>query len=271
MNKSYVKSKQVGNENLLRIYPSWIEDQSTYLQLNSLLSTTGSTKNESVQISHCSINDQKTKLEGSSKNFNVQTNIDYQKGICDYFDAHMKVTYTGTKSFDAGLQVRYEMIGSGKPTWMIPGAFYKENRFFHNTRIYPRYDSEGGEVEKLESDYWAFRSDRAALPTVFSWNDQFCGALFTEEMSELGLTGVGFVGNKEETGIWLNFPYREEPKTFFSPVDPKPADCQTYHWEPGETVTLQYKIYVGREDLHSYDPFVRELYRQHQKMYPLQP
>jgi hypothetical protein len=98
-----------------------------------------------------------------------------------------------------------------------------------------------------------------------------CGALFTEEMSALGLSGLGFVGNQEGTSIWLNYPYREEPITFHSPVDPHPADCQTYHWKSGEKVHLHYKVYIGEADLHAYDPFVRELYREHQAMYPLQP
>ncbi|GIN69785.1 hypothetical protein J14TS2_02600 [Bacillus sp. J14TS2] len=271
MGQMHTEIQQSNGNYKLRVFPSSIKNKDAYMQLSSLISTMGLAENENVPISKVVKTNKWITLKGSSTHFGVYATVKAQKGICEYLDVNMEVTYHGNEPLHAGLQVRYDLFGSGQPTWMIPGAFYKENRFSHNTRMYPRYDYNGGDIEKLESDYWAFRSDRAALPAVFAWNDHFSGALFTEEMSSVGLTGLGFIGNKDETTIWLNYPYREEPKTFFSPVEPHPADCPTYQWKPAETVKIQYKVYVGEQDLHAYDPFIRELYSQHQKMYSLNP
>ncbi|MFC0472137.1 hypothetical protein ACFFHM_16920 [Halalkalibacter kiskunsagensis] len=271
MSQFNIEYEQIAQGYKLRIHPSFLKEKVAYMQQSALLSTTGLHENEHVTISDVTESENEIQLTGSSIHFAVKTNLKSQKGTCEYLDVEMEITYNGDSGLDAGIQARFDLIGSGRPTWMIPGAFYKENRFAHNTRMYPRYDYNGGDQEKLESDFWAFRSDRAALPAVFAWNEHFCGALFTEEMSELGLSGLGFIGNEAGTAIWLNFPYREEPITFHSPVDPHPADCETHHWIPGEIVHLQYKVYVGDSSLHAYDPFVRELYRQHQEMYPLNP
>jgi hypothetical protein len=271
MSQFNTEYQQIDQGYEFKVHPAFLKEKTAYMKQSALLSTTGLQENENVKISDVVEYENKIELTGSSAHFEVKTVVNPQKDSCEYVDVKMEIKYSGDASLDAGVQVRFDLIGSGRPTWMIPGAFYKENRFAHNARTYPRYDYNGGDQKKLESDFWAFRSDRAALPAVFAWNDHFCGALFTEEMSELGLSGLGFVGNEDGTAIWLNYPYREEPITFHSPVDPHPADCQTYHWTPDETVTLQYKIYVGDSDLHAYDPFVRELYRQHQEMYPLNP
>lgn len=212
------------------------------------------------------------RLLGSAHGFRAQAEWAPRQGErCDYCDITLTLTYTGDQPLDAGVQVTLDLVGPGKPTWLIPGAFYKENRLPQNRRLYPRWDFEGGDPQQLVSDAWSFRADRSALPAVFAWNEQLCGALCTEEMSDLGLTGVGFIGNAGGTSIHLTFPYREEPIVFYQPGQASPPDCPLYRWAPGQTVTLRFKVYVAPGDLHAYDPFVRQMYDLHREQYPLNP
>lgn len=210
-------------------------------------------------------------MSGSSGEFTAKAKWEAVKDSCGGYDVTLHLTYNGNVPKNMGLTLRAEVLGPGKPDWMIPGAFYKENRFEKNLRRYPRYDYRGGDPEQMVSDYWSFRSDRAALPVVFAWNDALCGALCTEEMSELGLTGLGFRGNADGTAVWLNFPYREEPVTFVGEPVPAPADLTSARFEPGQQVTLRYRVYTAAGDPHAYDPFVRRMYRLHAETYPLRP
>ncbi|MFC4811147.1 hypothetical protein [Paenibacillus sp. GCM10023250] len=180
---------------------------------------------------------------------------------CGVYDVTLRFVYTGEAPGAFGLTFGCELLGPGRPDWMIPGAFYKENRFEKNLRMYPRYDYQGGDPGKMVSDQWSFRSDRAALPAVFAWNDGMCGALCTGETSELGLTGLGFRGNESGTAIWLDFPYRETPVTFVGDAVPRPADVAVATFAPGQAVTLKLHAYAADADPHAYDPFVRRMYR----------
>lgn len=242
-----------------------------YMSSRSLVRVLGPETEEEVEISDVVEDGKGVRLSGSAHDFAVLASVEGKESDCNYFDVRMIVKYEGNEPLERGLEVRFALVGGGRPTWMIPGAFYKENRFAHNQRMYPRYDYDGGNPEEMVSDHWSFRADRAALPAVFGWTDDFCGALCADEMSSLGLNGLGFTGNKDETSLSLYFPYREEPITFHSPVDPQPADVQFHRWEPGEEHELAFKIYVGSADLHSYDPFVREMYRQDQATQGLNP
>ncbi|MBM7564044.1 hypothetical protein [Paenibacillus sacheonensis] len=187
------------------------------------------------------------------------------------YDVTLRFVYKGEAPAEFGLTFGCELIGPGRPDWMIPGAFYKENRFEKNLRMYPRYDYRGGKHDEMVSDYWSFRSDRAALPAVFTWNDGACGALCTDEMSELGLTGIGFRGNEAGTAIWLDYPYREEPVTFVGDALPRPADIVCARFEPGQQATLKLNVYAAGADPHAYDPFVRRMYRLHGAEHRLNP
>jgi hypothetical protein len=208
---------------------------------------------------------------GESEAFEVDSHWTEMRGVCTYWQVNLKVTNRSSLPRESALRFTCEVQGSGRPDWMIPGAFYKENRFKHNFRKYPRYDFEGGPSEEMVSDYWSFRADRAALPAVFAWNDQLCGALCVDEISPVGINGLGFKGNLEGTRIWADFPYREEPVTFIGHAQPAPADFTYYRFGPKETVKLQLKIYVSSADPHAYDPFVREMYELHKEKYGLNP
>ena len=216
--------------------------------------------------------DEGLRLTGEAAGFAAEAVWTARQGArCAWQDVTVTLRYGGEVPVEAGVEFAFDLLGEGRPTWLIPGAFYKENRLSHCTRIYPRYDYDGGDPQALVSDAWSFRSDRAALPAVFAWNEQCCAALATAETSPLGITGMGLSGNASGTAIWLNFPYREEPVVFEKPGKGAPADCPLHRWRPGEVVTLSYRVYVGGPDLHAYDPFVRELYDLDRQSHHLKP
>lgn len=256
----------------IKVYSSERKSSNAYLRLNTLLDIYNEEKDiEKIQIDKVEEIDGGHHITGKGDYFTVESEWKNVKAGVGFIQVNINVTYNKEVPGNYGLQFNADLAGSGKPTWMIPGAFYKENRFEHNTRKYPRYDYRDGNHDEMVSDHWSFRSDRAALPAIFAWNDEMCGALCVEEMSEVGLTGLGFRGNESCTSIWVNFPYKEEPVTFVGQPIPEPKDISLYTFKPGETVHLQLKIYTASPDLHSYDPFVREMYKQHQQEYSLNP
>jgi hypothetical protein len=264
--------EDVDKQYMIQVYSSERRSKNAFLQWTSLLDVqTQMGTVEKIRIDQVSEEDGVYHITGKSELFSVQSDWKMVNDGCGFIQVDLHVIYNKNEAGDYGLQFKCELLGSGKPIWMIPGAFYKENRFEHNTRKYPRYDFLGGNHEEMVSDYWSFRSDRAALPVIFAWNQEICGALCVDEVSGMGLTGLGFRGNKDVTSIWTSFPYREEPVTFVGEPIPKNKDISLYTFRPGEKVHLQLKIYTASPDLHSYNPFVREIYQLHQQKNPLNP
>lgn len=246
--------------------------QQASLRFSNLLSASGRNgEQEIVSVDEITSTSEGLQASGESESFEVRSSWKQMSDICDYFEVSMDVEYKGKQASAYNLQFGCSLEGTGKPDWMIPGAFYKENRFEKNLRPYPRYDFKGGDPQQMVSDYWSFRADRAALPAVFAWNDGICGALCTDEMSPLGLSGLGFRGNAAGTEIWLNFPYKEEPVTFIGNAVPAPADLHMHTFQPGEKVELHFYVYAGTSDAHSYNPFVRQMYAIHRQVNGLNP
>ncbi|HZG77623.1 MAG TPA: hypothetical protein VEZ72_17350 [Paenibacillus sp.] len=256
----------------LRVYAPGAASEAGYLRFPALLTAEGKDgATDVVRIAEARVEGGAWTAAGAAGRFRVETVWEPKEDHCRYIDVEVRLAYLGTETAEYSLTFGAELVGSGRPDWMIPGAFYKENRFEHNLRPYPRYDYRSGDPEQMVSDYWSFRSDRAALPVVFAWNDAMCGALCTEEMSDAGLTGLGFRGNADGTQVWLNFPYREEPVTFVGHKVPAPADVTRYRFVPGERMTLRLKVYTASADAHAYDPFVRQMYKLHKETHDLNP
>ena len=144
------------------------------------------------------------------------------------------VRYASSEPVDAGIRVGLHVR---EPQWLVPGIFYGENRPANCTRLYPRFTPGSVDVARMESDSWSFRADRCATPAVFAPG----GGLMTSERSPLGQSGVGFAYRDGRPLIWLDFPYREEPLRYDGSETPAPPDIQTYHWQPGESVELEFR------------------------------
>jgi hypothetical protein len=147
------------------------------------------------------------------------------------------VRYRGERPVDAGIRVAVNVRPTDDPQWLVPGIFYGENRPAASTVLYPRFTPGHVDVARMESDSWSFRADRCATPAVFARG----AGLITSERSPLGQSGVGFAYRDGRPLIWLDFPYREEPLRYSGSETPAPPDVQTYRWQPGESVELEFR------------------------------
>jgi hypothetical protein len=148
------------------------------------------------------------------------------------------VRYEGGEPVEAGIRVELELPASGDPSWLVPGVFYGENRPESCTRIFPRFTPGRFDVARMESDSWSFRADRCSTPAVFAGGR----GLVTREVSPLGQAGVGFAERDGRRVLWLDFPYREEPLRYDGSEAAAPPDVQTYGWQPGESVELEFEL-----------------------------
>ena len=179
----------------------------------------------------------------------------------------VRAMYTGDEPADGAVLVEAPVHGADDPWWLIPGAFYGENRPADNARAFPRFEIGADTREQLDalvSDTWEFRADRAATPAVFAWAGPGRGgvALATDETSALGLTGLGL----SHDAVWgdatvsLRFPFREFPVTYYGDANPRPAEQATHRFGPGDTVELSVRVFALDASRHAYAPVLRALH-----------
>jgi hypothetical protein len=190
----------------------------------------------------------------------------------------LRVQYGGTEPVDASVLAETTIADAPEPWWLIPGAFYGENRPAENTRAFPRFEVGADSAEQhaaLVSDAWEFRADRAATPAVFAWAGPGRGglALAAAETSALGLTGIGLAHDASTGAATLSarFPYREFPVTYYGDARPRPADTATHRFEPGETRELELRVFELDASRHAYAPVMRALHAESAPASPLDP
>jgi hypothetical protein len=162
---------------------------------------------------------------------------------------------------------------TGQPWWLIPGAFYGENRPAANSRTFPRFAIGADDPAGMVSDHWEFRADRAATPAVFGWTKSGGAALVADETTPLGMTGLGF-GHDASSGqasLWLRFPFAETPVSYYGSGRPNPPQRHCHTWQPGERTVLDIAIYALPADRHAYAPVLREQHQRLSAAAPLHP
>ena len=190
----------------------------------------------------------------------------------DVVAVDLHLAYDGADDLETGVRIALDLPGRAvEPNWMVPGCFYRHNRFAECLRRYPRAVAAGEDTGLLESSWWSFRSDRTAMPVVFGWTDVACVGLATEPLTPLGLSGVGFGLDGQTAWIWLDFPYREEPVVYDGSPLPAPADVRWHRWRPGERRRLCFRVAVTTPQPHAYNPFVRHLYDRHRRDHHVAP
>lgn len=225
-----------------------------------------------VPISAWRVESDELSLEGARGGWSARSSWTPRDEGCDFLEAVLELTWEGDGAVEAGLRLPIRLPAAPEPAWLIPGAFYRENRPEECSRPYPRHDrSAPGTGEGLVSDDWSFRSDRAALAAVFAWGIAGSVGLCGDESGPLGLTGLGFAGRGEDATIWLDMPYREEPVRYVGLPEPFPPQVRHAVWEPGRAVRIRYQIRVADPGPHAYDPFLRAMYRRRQEAAPLRP
>jgi hypothetical protein len=188
------------------------------------------------------------------------------------------VAFTGHAPAHGSVLVEAPVRGADDPWWLIPGAFYGENRPAENTRAFPRFEVGANTAQQhqaLVSDAWEFRADRAATPAVFAWAGPDRGgvALAADETTAVGLTGLGLAHDAQwgDATVSLRFPYREFPVTYYGDARPRPADVATHRFLPGETVTLNVRVFALDASRHAYAPILRALHAESAPAAPLDP
>ncbi|WP_053170829.1 hypothetical protein [Streptomyces sp. SBT349] len=175
-------------------------------------------------------------------------------------DAALTVRRTGQGAVAAGLRVELRLGPSDDPGWLIPGAFYGQNRLPNCARPYPRYQRDTHDPAAMTADAWSLRADRCATPAVFARDRRGGAALALAERGELGEQGVGFaLLDGGRPALRLHAPYREEPVTYYGSETPLPPDTPLHRWEPGAEHTLRFTIHLLDADPHAYAAVLREL------------
>lgn len=204
--------------------------------------------------------------------FEMECKIIPEVGESNFLKFSYDITNKSDKKRTGRFSISFDIKDTGIPRWMVPGMFYKENRPKNCKRLYPRYDFNGGDPEKLVSDHWSFRSDRSTMPGVFCWTDSFTSAVTTDEMFSHGASGLHFKGNREGTQIGLNFPFCEEPVPYMGWArDSFNPDRRTIDILPHDKVSFSFRLYISDPDLHSYNTPIRELYYKNLDKNPLNP
>ena len=191
--------------------------------------------------------------------------------------ADVQYRHDARRAVTGRLRVSAE-LSSKDPWFLIPGAFYGENRPTGNDRIFPRFETGAhppSEVDPLTSDHWSFRADRAATPAVFVWAGPGRGglALAAGGQTELGITGLGLAHDSTSTTalIHLDFPYRESPVSYYGDHRPRPADVATHTFLPGSITRLRVRVFSLGADRHDYADVLRCLHTESAPHHDLQP
>ena len=185
----------------------------------------------------------------------------------------LDVAYGGDAPLAAAIRFRLLLADAPDPWWLIPGAFYGENRPAACDRIFPRFEVGGNDPEGMVSDRWEFRADRCATPAVFAWGGRGGVALVAEERSALGMVGVGFAHDAATSvaSVHLTFPYREGPITYYGSGVPLPAEVTTHDWQPGERASLSFIGYELGTDRHEYAAILRQAHARQAESSPVEP
>jgi hypothetical protein len=190
----------------------------------------------------------------------------------------VRVSHSGLVPTAGNVRVSALVSGATDPGWLIPGAFYGENRPAANTRRFPRFEAgatSAADAAALVSNAWEFRADRAATPAVFVWAGEDLGgvALSSTESTAAGITGVGFHQDADTgtAGVHLTFPYREGPVSYYGDAEARAADVANYAFLPGEVVEFRMRVFRIAADRHAYAPVLRQLHEESKPGSPLRP
>jgi len=187
-------------------------------------------------------------------------------------EVRLDVEHRGAVPADACLRVRAVLPAAPEaPWWLVPGAFYGENRPAGCDRVFPRFEVGAHDPDGMVSDRWELRADRAATPAVFAWAGPGGVALVGPERTPLGMTGLGLAHDAGAGSVHLTFPFREGPVSYDGSATPAPAETSTYRWAPGERVALRFAVYAMGPDRHAYAAILREEHERTRAASPLAP
>lgn len=212
-------------------------------------------------------------IEGDIADFVVREH--WEESGPDSWQVDVDVEYAGAAEVDAAIRVSTAM-DAGIPHFLVPGAFYGENRPAGNDRVFPRF--EPGAVlpedhEAMVSDEWHVRADRTATPAVFAWPDTDAPgvALSTDETGPLGEQSLGFAARDGVARIAITAPAREYPISYYGDETPRRPDIRLHRFRTGDRVRLRVGVHHLSADRHDYDRVLRGIHLREAHRWPAAP
>lgn len=201
--------------------------------------------------------------------------VDVAEATAQAWRFDVTIHYTGDRPAEGALRLTVS-LPSADPSWLIPGAFYGENRPEDNDRVFPRFEQGAHSAQHhaaMVSDEWHFRADRAATPAVFCWSASGEGglALSTTETGELGLQSLGFRHREGVATLSVTAPAREFPVTYYGSAHARPAEELSAVFEPGSRSTVSVTVHALSSDRHDYARVLRTLHDASKTSAPLRP
>lgn len=176
--------------------------------------------------------------------------------------------------------VGLRQLAGEAPRWMIPGIFYKDNRVEECRRIYPSYSPDNPDPQRMVSNAWSFRSDRAATPGVFVWTSKVGAYVLTNERAGVtdqnragvGMTGLYFRSDRGAPEIGMQLPYTETPIQYSYCHAERTAPVETW-MDAATNVVVDWEVFfgLGASAIHSYDPVLRAYGKQAAASNPIRP
>jgi len=205
---------------------------------------------------------------GAGQAFTVQGELEPPSDRCGpagpagLHRVRFSIRYDGAAPVAARVRLAARLPGRvADPWWLVPGAFYGQNRPAKCTRLFPRFAVGQDDPTQMVSSSWELRADRAATPAVFGWGERSGVVLLTEETSPVGMTGLGLSGTGETAQVHLRFPYAEHPISYDGSQVPAPAQAASHTWQPGEQQQLTAWVAPLSSDRHSYATVLRAVHQ----------
>ena len=214
-------------------------------------------------------------LFGGNPNWALSGTLKTEPTLPGLIRLDIQLEYLGVGPSWMTAQVRCELLDAGVPSWLVPGVFYGNGPApGYVGDPYPTFDHTGGDPDRLVSNHWAFRMDRASHPAVLGWTNRACLGMATVPRFGDDQAGVEFEADGQRAWLALNFPWRELPRRYTlipSPSIYAPSTIRTRAVQQGEIVSLSAWWYLAEPDQHAFDPLLRWLYHRHDATSPLNP
>ncbi len=209
-----------------------------------------------IIIENFTISKGSVKIFSKTEELNCTVKIFEKNNYCEF---KYNILYNGENSLNCRLKVIFNFLDSGKPRWLVPGIFYADNMYGKSIRKYPKFNPVEADPDNLVSNYWAFSSQRASMPAIFCWLDNFMVAILTEVDFSHGVTGLFFSNDLSGTKLGLFFPFSEEPASYMPYLDNRTVK-NFLNLNPNEEIIFSFRLFFSNSDLHAYNDIVRDFY-----------
>jgi hypothetical protein len=169
------------------------------------------------------------------------------------------LTRTAPSPHEAAIRLGVRLGPTTDPWLLVPGVLYGENRPAGSTLPYPAWRLDPDADDPWASDRWVVRADRAATPMALVSDGTETFAIATRETGELGIHGLEVAATHEATEVAVWAPFQERPVRYDGSPHPRPPVVQRHRWEPGETRTIEARVFVGPPGRQAFAPVLRAL------------